>query len=427
MRKSTTFVRSIIAALTLGTVSLGAVSLTANAGALPVSATILEFTEKNTLFVADSDAGQILAYTLPKAQPATSSASFNLIGAGSKIAKLLGVVNSEISYHDIAVHPVSKEAYISLSIVKGGKRTPVIIRANQAGNIAKVDLKSLPHSVTKLTNTATDNVKFWRDIPATTLGITDMDYVNGTLYVSSLSTGEFSSTLRKVSYPFDKISTTANVEIYHTVHNQTETRAPIRAMTVLDIGGVETVIAAYTCTPLVSIPTSVLKDGAHVKGKTIAELGYGNTPLDVINFSAFNQQKQKMEDFVLVIHKERSADLIRVSDLVDADKKEGLSTPEMWAKAGVATRPVPLSGVLQAADQDEQFIATLKRNLTTGDIDLVSFRKGAYFRLNDFISEYNFSDYQYAPEQEMFRNFQNLLKTDEGYSDLTRQQAQLEK
>lgn len=226
-------------------------------------------------------------------------------------------------------------------------------------------------------------------------------------------------TMDQLPYPFDKSETTANVEIYHTVHNQTETRAPIRAMTVLNLDGVETVVAAYTCTPLVTIPAEQLTDGAHVKGKTIAELGYGNTPLDVIHFTAPNKHHQ-MEDFVLVLHKERSADLIRVADLANANRAEGLSTPEMWAQAGVPTRSVPLAGVLQAADQDEQFIATLKRNLTTGDIDLVSFRKGAYFRLNDFISEYNFSDYNYVPEQEMFRNFQNLLKSDSGYSDLAR-------
>ncbi len=398
------------------------ISFNSHAGATPVSATILEFAENNTLFVADSDGGQILAYQLPAMKPAKASASYNLEGAGTKIAKLLGVDGRSISYHDIAIHPDSKEAYISLSMAENGKRTPAIIRANQAGSFTKVDLSSMPNTVKNLTNTASDNVKFWRDIPATTLGITDLDYVNGTLYVSSLSTGEFASTLRKVSYPFDKSATTANIEIYHTVHNQTETRAPIRAMTVLNLNGIETVVAAYTCTPLVTIPTSDLKNGAHVKGKTIAELGYGNTPLDVINFSAFNQQQQKMEDFVLVIHKERSADLIRVADLVEANKKESLSTPEMWAKAGVPTRPVPMVGVLQAADQDEQFIATLKRNMETGDIDLVSFRKGAYFRLDDFISEYNFSDYKYVPEQEMFRNFQNLLKTDSGYSDLTRSQ-----
>ncbi|MGI9289562.1 MAG: hypothetical protein ACR2P1_29625, partial [Pseudomonadales bacterium] len=62
-------------------------------------------------------------------------------------------------------------------------------------------------------------------------------------------------------------------------------------------------------------------------------------------------------------------------------------------------------------------------NIETGDVDLVSFRKGAYFRLSDFISEYNFPDYQYPAKQDFFRNFQNLLKTDAGYPDLARDRA----
>ncbi|KZN30607.1 hypothetical protein N480_06505 [Pseudoalteromonas luteoviolacea S2607] len=309
-----------------------------------------------------------------------------------------------------------------MSYLSANQKVSAVIKANQKGEFTKVNLNKYKHTVKALTKTADDAVKFWRDIPATTLTITDLDYVDGTLYVSSLSTGEFASTLRKVEYPFSDSDTSSNIEIYHTVHNQTETRAPIRAMEVINLDGVETVVAAYTCTPLVTIPTSSLSDGAHVKGKTIAELGYGNTPLDVIHFTA-TDHTQKQEDFVLVINKERSADLIRVADLTKANKAQGLSTPEMWAKAGVPTRPVPLSGVLQAADQDAQFIATLKRNITTGDIDLLSFRKGAYFRLNDFISEYNFKDYQYYPEQEMFRHFQNLLKTDAGYPELTRELA----
>ncbi|MCG9580742.1 hypothetical protein L1D13_22245 [Vibrio tubiashii] len=404
----------------IAALSLGAISAQVNADALPNSTTILEFAEKNTLFVADSDSSMIFAYKLPSTTLATNSESYNLVGAGTIIAELLGVMPTAVSYHDIAIHPVSKEAFISVSYFKGDEKVSAIIRANQKGSFERVHLNKYKHTVKKLENTANDSVKFWRNVPATTLAITDLDYVDGTLYVSGLSTGEFASTLRKIDYPFTKADTSSNIEIYHTVHNQTETRAPIRAMEVLKLNGVETVVAAYTCTPLVTIPTSSLSDGAHVKGKTIAELGYGNTPLDVIHFATTNHT-QKQEEFVLVINKERSADLIRVADLIEANAKEGLSTPEMWAKAGVPTRPIPLSGVLQAADQDTQFIATLKRNLTTGDIDLVSFRKGAYFRLNDFISEYNFKDYKYHPEQEMFRNFQNLLKTDSGYPDLTRE------
>ena len=43
-------------------------------------------------------------------------------------------------------------------------------------------------------------------------------------------------------------------------------------------------LAAYTCTPLVKVPVSELKAGAHVKGTTIAELGNRNKPLDMIMY-----------------------------------------------------------------------------------------------------------------------------------------------
>ncbi len=409
----------------LSIIALSLTLLTSNPAhaAAPLSATVLEFGDNNTLFVADSDTGTIFAYQLPEAVQASGSKSFNLIGFGAKVAKALKTKPQSLRYHDIAVHPVSREAWVSVSVNKKGKSAPAIVKVTQDGKVSPVDLSALTQTSKSLSNVATDSVKFWRDIPATTLTITDLDYDDGTLYVSGLSTGEFSSTLRKVSYPFTDANETSHIEIYHTVHNQTETRAPIRALTVLNINGKKTVVAAYTCTPLVTIPVNALKDGAHIKGKTIAELGYGNTPLDVITFTAPNKQQQP-EDYVLVVHKERNADLIKVSDLAAAAKQEGISTPELWGQAGVKTRPLPLAGVLQVADQDEQFLATLKRNLTTGDVDLVSFRKGAYFRLNDFVSEYNFPDYAYKPEQDFFRGFQNLLKVDAGYPDLARELAQ---
>ena len=80
--------------------------------------------------------------------------------------------------------------------------TPAVIRANQVGNLAQVDLSRLQSTNVELTKTADDGVTFWRDIPATTFTVTDLDFVNGSLYLSGLSTGEFSSTLRKIPYPF---------------------------------------------------------------------------------------------------------------------------------------------------------------------------------------------------------------------------------
>lgn len=382
----------------------------------------IEFADAETLFVADSDNGKIYAYKLQNEQDEKSTASFNHKNFGSSVAQLFGVTDRDLIFHDMATHPATGEVWVSLTVRDRENSQGIIIRTNAAQQINVVDLGKLEYTVKTLSNVADDGVKFWRDIPATTLAITDLDYVDGTLYVSGLSTGEFASTLRQIPFPFTDVNDTSSIEIYHTVHNQTETRAPIRAMTVLDLAGEQTVVAAYTCTPLVTIPTKSLNDGAHVRGKTVAELGYGNTPLDIVHFTAPNQNQQP-EEFVMVIHKERDADLIRVADLVEASKKESLSTPELWSQAGVRSLSLPLSGVLQVADQDEQYLATLKRNFDTGNVDLVSFRKGAYFRLSDFISEYNFPDYQYQQEQEFFRNFQNLLKRDAGYPDLQRELA----
>lgn len=309
----------------------------------PASTTVMEFANANTLFVADSDGGQIFAYTLPDAQPATQSRAYNLLGLGEKLSKALGIDPFGISYHDVAVHPVSKETYLSMSVREEGGKKPMIVRINQDGNITPLDLAALEGTSMQLSDPPDDSVSFWRDIPASMFTVTDLDFVDGTLYVAGLSTGEFASTLRKVSYPFQEEVSTSSIEIFHAVHNQTETRAPIRAMSVMELGGVQTVVAAYTCTPLVTIPSGDLVDGTHVIGKTVAELGYGNTPLEVLHFTAPNEQFQP-EEYVLVINKERDADLIKVSDLTDAANGAGLSTQELWSDAGVKTAARPMGG-----------------------------------------------------------------------------------
>ena len=102
--------------------------------------------------------------------------------------------------------------------------------------------------------------------------------------------------------------------MYHAVHNQQETRAPIRTMAFEEINGKPTLIAAYTCTPLVSIPVSEIKEGSHIKAKTIAELGYGNTPIDMITFTA-QEMDGSYDKKLLITNKQRSASVISLKIL----------------------------------------------------------------------------------------------------------------
>src|SRR5205085_3238827 len=100
-----------------------------------------------------------------------------------------------------------------------------------------------------------------------------------------LSSEEFASTLRVIPYPFKEVDKGTGIKIFHGAHGKLETNAPIRTFVAYKIGKEDHIMAAYTCTPLVKIPVADLKPGAKVNGTTIAELGNGNQPLDMIVYT----------------------------------------------------------------------------------------------------------------------------------------------
>ncbi len=406
--------------------ALAAASLSASLALsdVPQTATVLEFAQDDTLFVADSTAGTIFAYNLPDiGTPPSEDVAYNILDLDGAVEAVLGADPRSVVYNDLAIHPVTRNAFVSVEYMSDGTPNSSVLSIARDGAAEVVDLAALSPSTFALNAVADDGVSFWRDIQAPTLTVTDLDYLNGELFVSGLSTGEFASTLRRVPFPFTDASSTTSIEIFHAAHAQNETRAPIRAMTVLDIGGAPTVVAAYTCTPLVTVPVADLTDGAHVTGKTIAELGFGNTPVEVLSFASADMEGN-VGTYVLVLNREMDADLITMDALSAATNAPGITTPVPYlgATAGVATTALPLSGVLHAADQDNSFILAMRRNPDTGAMQMVSFRKGAFFRLSDFISEYNFPDYVYADNQfaQGTRMFQNMLKGDEGFPDQMR-------
>ena len=94
-----------------------------------------------------------------------------------------------------------------------------------------------------------------------------------------------SSRLRSIPYPFNSVAKGTQLQIWHASHGRFETQAPVRTFVPYTLGGKPYVLAAYTCTPLVKIPMSDLKPGAQVKGVTIADLGSGNQPLDMVPYT----------------------------------------------------------------------------------------------------------------------------------------------
>src|SRR5205085_11021219 len=120
--------------------------------------------------------------------------------------------------------------------------------------------------------------------------ITDLAFVDGKLFIAGLSNEEFASKLRSIEFPFRSADTAASVEIFHTNHNAVETRSPVRTFVPFNVGGQPQILAAYTCTPLVTFPVSALKPGEKVRGRNVAELGNRNTPLDMIVYEKDGKQ-----------------------------------------------------------------------------------------------------------------------------------------
>jgi hypothetical protein len=256
------------------------------------SAGALAFGPDGVLFIGDSLGGSVAAidtndHTAPK-----SATSINVEGIDAKIAAMVGVPADQIFVNDMKVNPVSKNVYLSVSRGKGPDAQPLIVKVDAAGAVANVSLDSVKFAQVSLSDAPASNPSARQDPRTTT--VTDMSYVNGNLLVAGMSNEEWSSALRSIPVPFKDAAPGATLQIWHDSHGRYETQSPVRTFVPFTIQGQAYVIAAYTCTPLVKIPVSDLKAGAKVKGQTIADLGAGNQPLDMVPY------RRDGKDYILV-------------------------------------------------------------------------------------------------------------------------------
>lgn len=384
-------------------------------GAPMLSAGKMTFVDANTVVVADWRGGQLHTISLPPVAPG-ALAPFNVKDVSGLIARTLHTRPERLRFEDMVVRPGSELAYITLSVdgkTASERPRPALVSVDPAGTVRLVSLDQGKQGSIAISNLPGADKRLWRDTPAASFTVTDMKFHEGKLYVAGLSNASFASTLRVFDFPFRGNAAVSSVEMYHPVHNQLETRAPIRKMVITNLNGEPTLIAAFTCSPLVTIPLKDLKDGAHIAAKTVAEFGWGSAPAGMVMFDA------GQGPMVLLTHSHKSADLLSVGDIAEASTKPGLSTPIKWPTEptlGLKSIYVPMH-VAHIDNQDATFFAALRRNESSGAMELVSMRKGLFLRLSDFINEYDFADFGY-PANDTWRDVHRMLRTDEGYADL---------
>jgi hypothetical protein len=289
MKTSNLFRLAVLVCLTAA-LAFGAAADSLKAGKAPLkSAGPLAFGPEGILFVGDAAGAQVVALDTNDKAPAAASAKLEVLGINQKIAAMVGTEASQILINDAVVNPISKNVYVSVSRGRGPDATPLIMKIDGAGKITQLSTDNIKFAAMALENASTQRQQ----------AITDIRYVDGKVVVAGLSNEEFSSNLRSIPFPFQQTAKGASVEIYHGSHGQFETNSPIRTLMPFTINNQEYILAAYTCTPLVKIPLSDLKAGAKVKGTTIAELGAGNRPLDMISY------KKEGHDFILMANSSR--------------------------------------------------------------------------------------------------------------------------
>ena len=362
------------------------------------SAGVLAFGPDNVLFVGDIRGAAIHAFAL-RTTDLTSQADVELgnfhnfegrdlvRGLDQKLAALFGTTYDKIVVNDMVVHQPSQQIFISVERGRSTDALPAIVKVNH-GRLEVLELDGIPHSQAGIPNEPDPKAMLEFDTQRS-FAITDVKYYNGEIFVTGVSNQRFASTLHRIPYPFKAQMETCTVEIWHPVHGEFETRAPIIRQLLKEVEGEPHLFAVYGCTPLVRFPLAALKDGAHVRGDVIGELGYGSNPIDMLTFTDPFDHKE----YLLVTIDVRSASRIAVSDLGTATP-EPTGGPIDFGPGGLGKT----QGLLPIKAEHTEILnpkwaVVIQRHPKTGyRLDISSLAAPYFFERRDGMSEMNWPD-----------------------------------
>ena len=331
------------------------------------SAGVMYFSRDGTLFVADPRGAAIYAIDVADTYRDTSRTGVQITDVDGKIAAALGTTRDQIRIVDMVAHPLSQSLYFSLTRGKGNDAVPALVRVTKADEkVTVLPLENIRNARADIPDAPTPDAKTpWGDSKRT-FSVTHLALVDGELYIAGLGNEEFASTLRRMPYPFVGKEASTTVEMYHTSHDRYETASPIESFVAIDLGGKPSLVAGYGCSPIVTLTRADLAAGKHVRGKTVAELGGGNRPFDMIRYT-----NAKGKEYILVGNSNRTLTRLDPEQLAAA-KAMTSSVKQAWEPAGVGYLPVAVVGVLQLDNYNADNIVMLKRDIETGSLDVVS-------------------------------------------------------
>ncbi|HYE75935.1 MAG TPA: hypothetical protein VEF04_21500, partial [Blastocatellia bacterium] len=157
------------------------------------SAGPLTFGPEGILFIGDTKAAAVLAVATGDTKAATDSAIIKVEGINQKIAALLGTTADQILIEDMAINPLSHNAYLSVSRGRGAEAVPVLVRVKTDGILEVVSLDNVKYSMAALPDAPADALTgpANRQSNPRRESITDLAFVDGRLFIAGLANEEF--------------------------------------------------------------------------------------------------------------------------------------------------------------------------------------------------------------------------------------------
>jgi hypothetical protein len=331
------------------------------------SAGAMTFGPEGTLFVADSRGGKLYALRLDDTRGPADTGRFSVGELDTRVASLLGTTARELRFNDMAVNPGTGNIFFTVSRGLGDGAAPALVKVSRQGEVSLVNVDQIRFSETALPASPSRDAKTPWGQPQWMLSVTDLNFVNGELWVAGLSNEQFASALRRVPFPFSANGGVTTVEIFHTSHNKWETAAPIEAFLPITINGKPMIVAGYGCAPLATFSQADIRTQRHLRGRTVAEMGGGSRPTDIISYETNGKTR------ILVANSHRTLMRFDAAEIAAAPE---LTTPveRAYQAAGVTYDPISSAGVMQIDDFGTA-VLVLQRNIESGAVELQTFSK----------------------------------------------------
>ena len=240
------------------------------------SAGPLAFGPYGVLLVGDTQSATVFAIDTRDKSGDPNSTTINVDDLGAKLSEVLD--GAEVAVNDLAVNPLSGNVYVSVT----ASEKPALCRVDSDGTVSRLSLEK--HSLLQChAAESTWPTRSWVKAAGVATSAASRSrtwaFLDGQVIVTGLTAGDGPSNARTLAFPFVEADRGASLEIYHGAHGRQEDNAVVRTFVALNIGGEPSLLAGFTCTPLVRFPLGSLVDGDTVRGTTVAELGNRKPPV----------------------------------------------------------------------------------------------------------------------------------------------------